>query len=189
MGTHSKPQRENYINKWCSLWYETGSPNWKLKNFGNTCALQVAPSLIVHSFVWRLLQRVTAPILLCQLTTSKVDVGGMALEVKPSHQHPVICCCCATDGGRGAFWQNGFWHGSAYEATVCHSIPPCGKKMHLTIYSNACWTFMKTKHWMWAQWGSNRKNKTHSEWPYTVVTPQKSKAFTSVHPCKSTNEK
>jgi len=30
-----------------------------------------------------------------------VDVGGMAVEVEPSHQYPITCCCCVTDGSRG----------------------------------------------------------------------------------------
>jgi len=28
------------------------------------------------------------------------------------------------------------------------------KKWHPLTFINSCWTFMKTKHWMWAQWGS-----------------------------------
>ena len=51
----------------------------------------------------------------------------MAVEAEPSHQYPITCCCCVTDGSRGAVWQNAVWHGSLYEAKVCHWIPPCGK--------------------------------------------------------------
>jgi hypothetical protein len=75
--------------------------------------------------------RVTAklmpPILLCWPTTSKVDVGHMAVEVEPSRQYSVKFCCRATDGSRGAVWQNGIWNGGAHEAKVCTWIPPCGK--------------------------------------------------------------
>jgi hypothetical protein len=42
---------------------------------------------------------------------------------------PIVCklCCRATDSSRGAVWQNGVWHGSAYEAETCHWIHICGK--------------------------------------------------------------
>ena len=59
---------------------------------------------------------------------SEVDVGGMAAEVEPSCQYSITFCCCVTEGSRGAGCQNGIWHGSAYEAKVCHWISPCGKK-------------------------------------------------------------
>ncbi|MEQ5146204.1 hypothetical protein ABN231_18085 [Proteus mirabilis] len=41
-------------------------------------------------------------VLLCWPTTSEVDVGGMAVEVEPSHQYSITFCCCVTDGSRGA---------------------------------------------------------------------------------------
>jgi len=62
-------------------------------------------------------------ILLCWPTTSEVDVGGMAAEVQPSHQYPITFWCCVKDGNREAAWQNGVWHGRAYEAKVCQWIP------------------------------------------------------------------
>ena len=34
--------------------------------------------------------------------TSEVDVGGIAVEVEPSHQYPVTFCCRVTDGSREA---------------------------------------------------------------------------------------
>jgi len=33
---------------------------------------------------------------------SEADVGGMAVEVEPSHRYPIPFCCCVTDGSRGA---------------------------------------------------------------------------------------
>ena len=36
---------------------------------------------------------------------SEVDVGGMAVEVEPSHQYSIPFCCCVTGGSRGAVWQ------------------------------------------------------------------------------------
>ena len=68
-----------------------------------------------------------SPVLWCWSTVWEEDVGDMAVEVEPSYQYSITCCCCVTDGSRGALWQSGVWHGSAYEAKVCHWIPPYGK--------------------------------------------------------------
>ena len=68
------------------------------------------------------------PILLCWPTTSEANVVDMAVEVELSRQYSVKFCCRATDDSRGAVWQNGVWHGSAYEAKVCNWICLCGKK-------------------------------------------------------------
>ena len=46
--------------------------------------------------------KVIPPILLYWPTTSKVDIGGAAVEVETSHQYSATFCCCATDGSRGA---------------------------------------------------------------------------------------
>jgi len=53
-------------------------------------------------------------------------------------------------------WQNSVWHGSTYEAKICNSIPSFRKKkkMHPFTLISTCWTFVETKQWMWAQWGS-----------------------------------
>ena len=56
--------------------------------------------------------KVTPPVLLCQPRTSEADGGCMTVEVEPSHQYSVTLCCHATDGSRGAVWQNSAWHGS-----------------------------------------------------------------------------
>jgi hypothetical protein len=87
------------------------------------------------------------PILLCWPTTSEVNVVDMAVEAEPSRQYSIKFCCRATDDSRGAVWQNGIWHGSAYW------ILPCGKKLHPMTFIDACWTFTETKQWMLAQWG------------------------------------
>lgn len=34
-----------------------------------------------------------------------VDIGGMAVEVDPSHQYSTTSCCHVIDGSRGAVWQ------------------------------------------------------------------------------------
>ena len=62
-------------------------------------------------------------------TMSDAGVGGMAVDVESSHQYSITFCCHVADGSRGAVWQNGFWHGRAYEAKVWNLIPPCRKKI------------------------------------------------------------
>jgi len=32
---------------------------------------------------------------------SEADVGGMAVEIEPSHQYSITFCCHATDDSRG----------------------------------------------------------------------------------------
>ena len=44
---------------------------------------------------------VMPPVSLFCPTTSEVDVGGMAAEAEPSHQHSIIFCCRVTDSSRG----------------------------------------------------------------------------------------
>ena len=67
--------------------------------------------LITSTNYTRSALKVMPPILLCCLTMSEVDVGGMTAEVEPSHQYFVTFCCRVTDG-RWTVWQNGIWHGS-----------------------------------------------------------------------------
>ena len=43
---------------------------------------------------------VMSPMLLSWPTMSEADVGGMAVEVEPSHQYPITFCCCVADGSR-----------------------------------------------------------------------------------------
>ena len=42
--------------------------------------------------------KVMPSVLLCQPMMSEADVGGMAVEVELSHQHPIMLYCHATDG-------------------------------------------------------------------------------------------
>ena len=103
--------------------------------------------------VTRAAPKLMPPILLCWPTMSEANVVDTAVEVEPSCQYSIKFYCRATDDSRGAVWQNGVWHGSAYETKVCNWIPPCGKKLHPVTFTDACWTFMETKQWMLAQWG------------------------------------
>ena len=97
--------------------------------------------------------KVMPPVLLCWPMTSRADVGGTAVMAEPSHQYSVTRCCRVTDGSRGALWHNGVWHGSVYEAEVCHWVLPCRKNLHPLTFINACWTFMEPRQCMWAQQG------------------------------------
>ena len=80
--------------------------------------------------------KVMPPMLLCWYTMSEADVGGTVVEVERSHQHSTAFCCCVIDGSRGAVWQNGIWHGSAYEAKMCHWIPLCRRNVHSLTFIN-----------------------------------------------------
>ena len=84
---------------------------------------------------------------LMPLMMSETDVGGAVVEVEPSYQYSIIFCCYVTDGSRGAAWQNGVWHGSAYKSVKLNSS--MWKKWHPLTFTDACWTFMETKQWMY----------------------------------------
>ena len=73
---------------------------------------------------------------------SEADVGGMAVEVEPSHQYSIAFFCHATDGSRGTIWQNSAWHWRLYEAKMWNWIPPCGKndiRWHSLMLSEHFW--------------------------------------------------
>ena len=102
------------------------------------------------------LLKVMPPILWCWPTMSEADVGGMAEEAESSHQCSITFCCRVTDSSRGTVWQNGVWHGSAYEAKVCHWILPwesmapidtCQRLLVLCL-----WKCLWKLQWMWVQW-------------------------------------
>jgi len=58
--------------------------------------------VLQHNFrVMRAALKVMPPILLCWPKMSEEDVGGMEVEVEPSHYFTVFCCR-AVDGSRGA---------------------------------------------------------------------------------------
>ena len=87
-------------------------------------------TVVMKSFVQTMVAPKVMPlVLLCWPITSEVDGGSMAVEVEPSCQYSITFFCCATNGSRGAVWQNGLWHGSSNEGKVCHWTPPCGKKL------------------------------------------------------------
>ena len=103
-------------------------------------------------------------------TASKAD-SGMAVKDEPSYQYSVTSCCHETDGSKGAFWQNGIQHGSAYKAKVCHWIPLWGKK------SSTHWHSLTLTEHLWRLIGGcehsemvggvwqQQQDKLYSEWP------------------------
>ena len=121
------------------------------------------------------------------------DVDGIAVEVEPSHQYSITFCFYVTDGSRGAVWQNGIWHGSAYGAKVCNWIPPCGKNFilwdSLTLAEHWWRPNSGCEHseavggvfWQWRQ--------QHERWAIFWIVMHschtvKWRAFQSAHLCK-----
>ena len=84
---------------------------------------------------------------------SEADVGGLAVEVEPSHQYSPTFCCCVTDGSR-----------VAYEAKAWNWIPPCwknGTHWHSLMLADCLWRSNRgCEHseaaggafWQWWQW-------------------------------------
>ena len=108
----------------------------------------------IQNWTMRAALKVVPSVLLCWRKTSEVDVGDMAVTVERSHQYSVTCCCCATDGSRGAVWQNGVWHGSADESQACHWIRPFlwEKKCHPLTFRDVWLTSMEIKKRMGTRW-------------------------------------
>jgi hypothetical protein len=130
----------------------------------------------------RVAPKLMLPILLCCPTTSEADVGDVAVEVEPSRQYSVKFCCRATDDSRGPVWQNGIWHGSAYEAKMCKWIPPWGKKNALSdihrrllkVYGDQTVDVSTVRRWVarFSSDDSDVKDKPRSGRPCTAVTPR-----------------
>ena len=74
--------------------------------------------------------KVMPPSLLCWPSTSDVDVGGIAVEVEPSHQYSITCCCHMTDG-------------HSWMLVACLWRPNSGCEHRMTVSS----TFQ-----LWQQW-------------------------------------
>ena len=78
---------------------------------------------------------------------------GMEVEVEPSHRFSITFCCHATDGSKGAAWQNDVWQRCRWSKGV--ELNSCmSKKRYPLTSAVACWTFVETKQWLWAQEGS-----------------------------------
>ena len=77
----------------------------------------------------------------------------MVIEFEPSHQYSVTCCCCATDGSKGAVWQNGVWRESMYEANGWNQVPPCRKNGTHWHSLMLALRLPETKQWMWMRRG------------------------------------
>ena len=100
-----------------------------LKYLATAWALQTPAPFMNHQLIFLLgvVKRTALKVMLLVLyswpTTAEDDDGGMAVEIEPSHQHPIRSCCRVTDGSRGAVWQNGVWYGSADEAKAKKMAP------------------------------------------------------------------
>ena len=93
------------------------------------------------------------PVVLCLPPRSEVDVGGVAVEVELSCQYSITFWCCATDDSRRAVWQNcQTWKCKSSRGVEFSSSMQ--RKLHPLTFINACWMFMETEQWMWAQCGS-----------------------------------
>ena len=82
------------------------------------------------------------PISLRWPTMSEIDVDGTAVETEPPLQCSITFCCQVTVGSRGADWQNGIWHESAYEVKVWNWIPPWRKNCthwHSLMFAELGW--------------------------------------------------
>ena len=95
--------------------------------------------MIIHS-VFQLIKTGAASCSLMPMT-SEADTGGMAAEVEPSYQYPVIFFAVGQMAAEGQSDTTA----SDMEVWVkqsCHWIPPCRKNgTHWLI--NTCWTFVK----------------------------------------------
>ena len=91
------------------------------------------------------------PISLCQPKMSEVDVGGMIVEVEPSHQYPSTFCFHMKNGSRGDsltkrclkwmyIWSQGMLLNFSKQ-----------KQWHPLTFIDTFWMFTETKLWMWAQ--------------------------------------
>ena len=131
-------------------------------------------------YYMRTVPKVTPSILLYWPMKSEVNVGVMAVEAEPSHQHSITCCYHVTDCHGGCMKQK------------CHWIPPCGK-IEVT-FIDVCWMFMETKQWMWVQWSSGWCISTvvtvtwqtsHIPGNHAQLTHNEMKASWWAHPHKS----
>ena len=106
-------------------------------------------------------------------TVSEVEVD-MVVEVEPSHPHSITGCYCVTDGSRGAVWQIGVWHRTAYRAKVWHWISPCRKNstlwhcQHLlNVYGDQTVDVSTVRLWVvhFTSGDTDMKDNSHSRQP------------------------
>lgn len=57
---------------------------------------------LILNVVYKAAPKVIPLILLFLPITSRMDIGGTAVGVEPSHQYSITVFCCATNGCRGA---------------------------------------------------------------------------------------
>ena len=81
--------------------------------------------------------QVMPPILFCWPLTSAVDVGGMTVEVEPSHSFSVTCCFYVTDGSKGMSDQIVTDVEVWMKQRFVHSVTACRKKWYPLTFISA----------------------------------------------------
>ena len=131
----------------------------------------------IMAYVGRhLAPKVRPPVLLHWLTISKVDVGGVAVEAEPSHQYFFTCCCCVTDGSRRDSLTDWYLTWKCVWSKGVELNSCTWNKLHSWTFIDDCRIFMKTKQWMWAQWGGG--------WCFSAVVTEMWKPH-SIGSCRS----
>lgn len=103
--------------------------------FGNT------PAVCLCKCNTRATLKVLPPFSLCWLMTSKVNAGGMTVEVEPFWQYSVTFCCHVAAGGQSEEWHL-TWNDIQMEqrgGTVIIST----RRNYLFTFTDACWCFWR----------------------------------------------
>ena len=90
--------------KWIQLQGSEVSISWKKEGMYRPVLVpcNCIQILLIMEGYTRAALKVVPPILLSCPTISKLDIGGIAVEVESSHQYSVTFCCCLLDSSRGA---------------------------------------------------------------------------------------
>ena len=85
------------------------------------------------SYFWQSvdLQRLLCPMLVDNIRGRCWWYRNRSRTFPPIFYSVLLLC-----GSRGALWQNGDWHGRAYEALVCKWMPPCKKIVPVDIHQH-----------------------------------------------------
>jgi len=121
------------------------------------------------------------PILLCWPMMSEADIGGMAVEVEPSHQYSVKFCCRVTNDSRGQSNKMAsdmevqmnkrciieFLHVEKFAPNDIH-------RRLLNVYGHQVVDVSTVRQWVacFSSGDSDVKDKPHSRRPRTAITPQ-----------------
>jgi len=141
-------------------------------------ALQRCKYLIFASFAPRAALKVMPTVLLHWPTLSEVDADDMVVEVEPSYQYSVPFCCHVTDGIR---WQSdrmaSDMEGRVKQRCVIeflHAVTVAPTDIHqhlLNVDGVQTVDVSRVKWWVvhFSSGNSDKRDKTHSEQPFTAV--------------------